>query len=631
MDKTFKNLAAPLAKLGIKVVPVQGKRPLLAEWQKLASSAESQIEKWSSEFPQASGVGVVSPEGCGYWVLDADDWDWLVEELLAHKVAPPKAPRVMSGGGRGVHYYFKGSRKPWMKSVKNPRFVSKEKTPDAKEMLLEFPLHVVGPGSVHPKSGGIYRASQPVEEWTLAECPDDLLAFLHEMCSIRKPESAPDLKPIGLRKGLTLEQVLDGTELKGKYKRRETADRVFFDYHKMLGRCLVKGSAHGEPENNRQSSFYYMKSDPSDWGHFCLSASCQCVEGGQRKAALKALGVDFADVSVERWRRQFRSKAQLLQDPPIFVVDQFIPEGITGFGGIPSHMKSWLLLSIAKAIRNAPCKLWDRLLVQKRYEVLYITPEVGDRSVNDRLNRLGLSDDDGFMFRTMSMGRQLALDSRNLLEAAPGRVIFLDTLVRFLDGRNENDSSEVAALFRLINDLLSAGAVAVIVAHHSRKPGEMFPFSMTQECVFRGSGDIAANLSAGHGVYQLDCKTRDKSLVHVQCVKPRDFEPIGPFQLQGRPFIDKDHDFKMVKFPGVCQEFDVEKKAYEKENSPVIEKKEDSRWFEALKMKRAGKLHCEIAAHFGISEKQSQRWCAKAEEAETEAKKQKDIDFEEEE
>jgi hypothetical protein len=622
----FKDLAAPLIGLGIRVVPVKGKAPLLGEWQNLASADPSQVDKWSEAYPQATGVGVVSPEDCGYWVLDADDWDWLTEEMSARKVKPFKAPRVMSGGGRGVHFYFKGSRKHWMKSVKNPRFVSDAETPSEKKMLLEFPLHVVGPGSVHPKTGKAYQPSSPAEQWELSECPDDMLAFLHELCSIKKPESAPDLKPTGLRTGLSLEQMLDGTELKGKYKRRETADRVWLDYHKLLGRCLVKGSEHSEPENNRQSSFYYMKSDPSDWGHHCLSESCKCAEGGQRNAALKALGLRLSDVSVERWRRKFRTKSQLSQDPPVFVVDNFIPEGITGFGSIPGHMKTWVLLSVAKAVRNAPTKLWGRLLVRTRYEVLYITPETGDRQLNDRMGRLGLADDDGFLVRTMSMGRKLALDDRDLMDGANGKVVFLDTLVRFLDGREENSSKDIAALFQLINDLLSAGAIAVVFAHHSRKPGENFPFAMTQENVFRGSGDISANLAAGHGIYQLDCKTRDKSLIQIQNVKPRDFEPLAPFQLQGRPYIDKEHDFKMVKAPGVCQEFDAEKKAYDKESSPEAAK-DDRRWHEALKMKREGSLHSEIAEKFGVSEKTSQRWCEEAEKAEEAAKKQSGIDF----
>ena len=186
MAKTFKELAAPLAKLGIRVVPDRGKIPVFEGWQNLASVDLAKIDEWSAGFPQATGVGVVSPESCGYWVLDADDWSWLVEEMNARKVKPFKSCRVMTGSGRGVHFYFKGERKPWMKGVKNPRFVSDAETPNEKKMLLEFPLHVVGPGSIHPKTGRPYQPAIPVEQWELSECPDEMLAFLHEMCSITK-------------------------------------------------------------------------------------------------------------------------------------------------------------------------------------------------------------------------------------------------------------------------------------------------------------------------------------------------------------------------------------------------------------------------------------------------------------
>jgi len=261
-------------------------------------------------------------------------------------------------------------------------------------------------------------------------------------------------------------------------------------------------------------------------------------------------------------------------------------------------------------------------VVPKQFEVLYLTPEVGDRAIMDRIRRLRLLktndaaeliDDEGFLIRTMSMGKKLDLQRPELLDACQDKVVFLDTLVRFLDGRDENSSKDIAQLFELINEMLAAGAVAVVVAHHSRKPGEQFPFVMTQECAFRGSGDIAANLAAGHGVYQLDRKTRDKTLIHVECVKPKDFEPLAPFQLIGRPHIDETGDFEMHKWQ--CRHFDEELKAYDKGSDPEAPKV-DPRWVKAKKMKEEGKLLSEIGKHFDVSERQVQRWLEKLVDAE---------------
>jgi hypothetical protein len=259
------------------------------------------------------------------------------------------------------------------------------------------------------------------------------------------------------------------------------------------------------------------------------------------------------------------------------------------------------MLSMAKAIRNAPCKLWGHLPVPKKYVVLYLTPEVGDRPINHRLEKLGLQNDEGFLFRTLSMGANVLLDNKELIAAADGKVIFLDTLVRWLKGRDENNATEMSQLFDLIQALIAAGAVAVVFAHHSVKGNKKMPFTMTMDCVFRGSGDIAAVLSAGHGIYQMDKPEKDKTLIHIECVKPKDFEPLHPFQLRGKPYIDTEKDFRMEKPPGTCGYFDGERTDKKAEGTV------DPRVAKIREMLAAEKTREEIAAHFGVSTKTIQR------------------------
>jgi hypothetical protein len=47
-------------------------------------------------------------------------------------------------------------------------------------------------------------------------------------------------------------------------------------------------------------------------------------------------------------------------------------------------------------------------------------------------------------------------------------------------------------------------------------------------------------------VYGLQVKDAEKTRVLVKCVKPRDFEPVKPFEIQGRPHIDEEGDFAML-------------------------------------------------------------------------------------
>ena len=72
---------------------------------------------------------------------------------------------------------------------------------------------------------------------------------------------------------------------------------------------------------------------------------------------------------------------------------------------------------------------------------------------------------------------------------------------------------------------------------------------MTLENMIRGSGELGAILATAWGIKQIEAKA---NVIYVQNLKPRDFEPCGPFQLIGRPNIDRDRDFGMLKKPEEC-------------------------------------------------------------------------------
>ena len=255
------------------------------------------------------------------------------------------------------------------------------------------------------------------------------------------------------------------------------------------------------------------------------------------------------DIFVEEadWKTNFRTVAQLNQEPLEFVIEQMIPEeGVTGIGGLSGHGKTWVMMSMAKAIQSG--SKWLGYFETQKYPVLYLTPECGDRSFNRRAKLLQIPSHRSFLIRTMSQGKILPLLSDEMREASKGRVVFLDTFIRFASGRNEQASDAMSALNEEIRELLQAGAVAIVFAHHSPKNSRN-ELVMDLENVFRGSGDIGANLDAGHAVRMIDDR---KVTLQFQCVKPRDFEPCEPFQITARPHIDQSHDLLMTKDPGLC-------------------------------------------------------------------------------
>lgn len=219
-------------------------------------------------------------------------------------------------------------------------------------------------------------------------------------------------------------------------------------------------------------------------------------------------------------------------------------------GGLSGHGKTWIMLAIVKALLEGS-KLFDNFQVVKPPSgVMYLVPEVGRRAFNKRLTLFGLKkfiNSGELIVRTMSMGPVVDLADSRLLEAAKGRDVFLDTAVRFLEG-GEN-SSEDNNLAESGFALLREGARSWWGAHHSPK-SFLKATSMSLEEVLRGTGDFGAMLDTCYGIKQLD---PERNLIHVECVKARDLDELPrPFEIEGRPWIDREGRFHMVKAPGEC-------------------------------------------------------------------------------
>ncbi len=626
----FIDIATPLIEWGYPVIPLggdDGKSPeiLGPNWPNQAARTLQQVRDLAKRFPQAN-AGAVRDES--QYSIDFDSFDWFFEVFLDGITKyESKFPLVVTP--HGVHLHVKGPKPAWARPVPNPKYKKDGSTPNEKPSIVEYPTQVVMPGSIN-NVGSEYKFHGERRE--PGELPKDWLDKLQGLYA--KDLTPRALKCRALKPGLSLPSILDSTELKGKYTVEERDGRVWFNYHKHLGRCLVNGTAHREKSNNAHCGFFQMKTDPSDWGHFCQSARCKTVEGGQRNAALAGLGLQLKDLIRPRCRDVAKSRNELDQRPLEFVVDRFIQEeGINGIGGPSGHGKTYMMLSLAKHISQGT-EAWG-FLACKKFPVLYLLAEGGDRALLKRLNELRIEDSEDFLMRTMSQGPTLALDNPDLIELSIGRVVFLDTFPRWLQGREENSSTAMAELFQLGLEMLTAGAVAIVLAQHSVKGTQKKPFTMTADCVFRGSGDIVANMAAAHGIYQLDNRDKDRTLIHVECVKPRDFEPWGPFQLEGKPWINTEGDFRCVANRSApvgsgfadCNWFDAAKKAFNADlKGSEPEPKEDSRLAIILeKQKDAATTLKEIATDMGISLRTVKYILAKKKKADEEAQQQAEL------
>lgn len=261
------------------------------------------------------------------------------------------------------------------------------------------------------------------------------------------------------------------------------------------------------------------------------------------------------DKPPENWRKMFHSFDDFENAPPLsFAVEGFLQnEAITAIAGLSGHGKTFVALSIIRALLFAPGKLWNLFPVKDRAErVVYLIPESSITPFKHRLQLLGVYSEianDRLLTRTLSKGPTPALDDKAILYAAREAHVIIDTGVRFVGDADESSASEVArGLSEDLLALLRAGARSVVPLFHSAKDFSK-QATMTLENMIRGSSELGAILATAWGIKQIDKMT---NTIHVENLKPRDFQPCGPFQLIGRPHIDKDGDFALLKSPDEC-------------------------------------------------------------------------------
>jgi len=89
----------------------------------------------------------------------------------------------------------------------------------------------------------------------------------------------------------------------------------------------------------------------------------------------------------------------------------------------------------------------------------------------------------------------------------------------------------------------------VIGIHHARKLHKDEGYTL--ENTLRGASDIAAICDA---CYRVIGRDSTNFVAEIRCMKARDFEPIDPFDIQGRPYIDERGKLYLLRPPEVDPE-----------------------------------------------------------------------------
>jgi hypothetical protein len=224
------------------------------------------------------------------------------------------------------------------------------------------------------------------------------------------------------------------------------------------------------------------------------------------------------------WRTRYHSFAEIHDTkPPSFVIRDFLQEqSITGLAAPVGQRKSLIALNVAHAcLTGAP--LFGYFAVEKRPErVLYLCPEMGIISFANRLKLIGLESYIGKTLFCRTMGSDPMNLSDLIDDELRGAVVIIDTAVRFLKG-DENSPKDMSVFAQSIFRLSNAGALAVVLLHHSTKATKDSP-ELTLENTMRGSGELGAFLTTCWATKLRDPNDEYKSASYLKNVKPRDFE-----------------------------------------------------------------------------------------------------------
>jgi hypothetical protein len=524
---SFIDNALALAAKGFRVFPLitKDKRPLpLAEGDHFdaATTDTEQLQAWAAQ-EQDANVGVSPDEN--FCFLETDD-DAALRELCSD--LPPEVwdtTRVSARENR-CYYIFR-------QTMRTRKAGNMTKTRPGKENLFEFKQHrvyVVGPGSIHPKTGTPYAAA-----WrTIPAMPDILLNRLCELAGTSSTAAPSSMSDETKREIEKLDNFL------AYYEVPTVGD--WFAKGKQWFRPIVCpwASTHENPNEGTSTCIVY-----TEGGGYGFDCKHKCSEKSWKdfRAELESRFPDkprfaFLDSSTTEpskptdWRAHYHTREETENaPPPEFLIDGFLQrQAIVGLAGYVGQKKSLIAQNMAYSLCSGAPLFGHFKVLRKPKRVLYLCPEMALIGFSNRIKRLGLLPYVGetFFFATMSLQNGVVRLPDLTIEETEGAVIVLDTAIRFIEG-DENSSQHMKELATQAFGLIRSGAEAVIVLAHSNKE-MMQSSSLTLDNAMRGSSELTAFLSSCWAVRTQDSEHPYESASLLKHVKPRDFEA-DPFEV----------------------------------------------------------------------------------------------------
>jgi hypothetical protein len=258
----FKDIAEPLARLGVPITPVRPgtKKAFLTDFPTTATTDLNQIDAWNKLYSDCGAACVARAEVGGVWFFEVDSPDVIPRLERQTGQTMPNTFKVRSRPGRG-HFYFRHT--PASMALGN---ISQTYIVGQDWSVRTNREYVVGPGSIHPDTKQPYTALN----WgtPIAEAPEWLINWLLSQ-KIQKQATATTEAPRNER-GLVPHGAIHGYMLSEAGRLRNMG----------LGEEAIRVALRELVEKNCQP--------PIDWSKVDTMAKsiCNFPEGENRSLAL---------------------------------------------------------------------------------------------------------------------------------------------------------------------------------------------------------------------------------------------------------------------------------------------------------------------------------------------------------
>jgi hypothetical protein len=524
----FLEIALPLAERGFRVFPLapREKFPVKMSWGDHFDAATTDVtalEKWDREVPNAN-VGLCPDENLCF--VETDD------EAALQDACPDVPPEVWDTArvsARDNRCYF-----VFRQTMRTRKAGNMTLTREGKENLFEFKqnrVYVVGPGSIHPKTGKPYGV-----EWrTIPAMPDVLLNRLCELYGAPKASEAHKMDAETARQIALLDKFL------ATYEVATTGD--WFAKGKTWYRPIECPWVASHENSNQGTSTCIVYTEGGGYGFDCKHR-CESKTWKEFRAEVQGRFPDrkfsFAEPSAtvtigsvpesapsepKDWRSRYLTFERVRDAKPVeFLIEGFLAlDSITALAAPVGQRKSLIALNVAHALCTGE-PLFDYFKVTKRpSHVVYLCPEMGISSFSTRLKQIGLDSYIGESLFCQTMDED-SVKLTDLDEELPGAVVIVDTLTRFVEG-DQNSSEDMSRFAKVVFGLKRRGAT-ILLLHHSIKGASL---ALTLDSAMRGSTELAAFVTCCWATRLQDANDPYNSASLLVNVKQRDFES-KPFE-----------------------------------------------------------------------------------------------------